>query len=473
MASNDLRVRLRRLLHRQQHTDCTFHIEHTVVHSHRIILAIASPVFEAMLYGPLAETGPIRIADVGAAAFQLMLEYIYTDQLDATDAIEAIDEHIELYYCADKYLLTELLHASTQLIRKSLRHTNILRAIDGAVTLHCVRLADMCAAFFAEYCQVGRFFARVLAHGDYHMSGEALSFLLSRSDGQRQQMNLVCLVRRWCRTEAMQQHQRRRWSDDGDGDDLARAAAELRVLQAVRMPTAIAAAVHSSWEADAAAEPSSHRRGMGGALAVLCQTNAWIWCQRQQFRAVRPLRQTADAGGQLAAMRFETTLQTGRFVAVRTLCINSRLAPTVRRPQLSDATGGDYTEQVRVTVRALGDEGEGDTTVVAAQTFVVFDAEYNSTVALRFEQPWLCAADVCYAVLMEWPAGGGGLVGREYPMSVMAPRETVLAAGGGSPRADVEADGCELQFDGRMSGGGAMMCGQGSLLVGLEFVVLS
>lgn len=467
MATNDLRVRLRRLLHRQQHTDCTFHIEHTVVHSHRIILAIASPVFEAMLYGPLAETGPIRIADVGAAAFQLMLEYIYTDQLDAADAIEAIDEHVELYYCADKYLLPELLHASTLLIRKSLRHTNILRAIDGAVALHCVRLADMCAAFFAEYCQIGRFFARVLAHGDHHMSAEALSFLLSRSDGQRQQMNLVCLVRRWCRTEALQQH--------GDGM-AATAAAELRALQAVRMPAAIAAAVHSSWETDpsvdASSSSSSPRRGIGAALATLCQTNAWVWCQRQQFRAVRPLRQTAHAGGQLAPMRFETTLQTGRFVAVRTLCINSRLAPTVRTVQRpGDETGGDYTEQVRVTVHALGDADDGDTTPVAlvAQTFVVFDAEYNSTVALRFEQPWLCAPDVCHAVRMEWPAGGGGLAGREYPMSVMAPRETVLAAGGGGGA----ADGCELQFDGRLSGGGAMMCGQGSLLVGLEFVVLS
>lgn len=469
MASNELRARLRSLLHRQKHTDCTFHIENTVVHSHRIILAIASPVFEAMLYGPLAETGPIRIADVGAAAFQLMLEYIYTDQLDAADAIETIDEHIELYYCADKYLLTELLAASAQLIRKSLRHTNILRAIDGAVALHCARLADMCAGFFAEHCQMGRFFARVLAHGDYHMSGEALNYLLGRTDGLRQQMNLVCLVRRWCRSEA----QRRRWDGTCDG---SLAAAELRALQTVRMPAAVAAAVHSSWEADAKAQPIQRSDGVG-TWSVLCSTDAWIRCQRQQYRAVRPLRQTADAGGQLAAMRFETTLRANRFLAVRALCINSRLAPTVRgRATVGPDAGGDYTEQVRISVYApcdsRDDGGETTTTLVVAQTCMVFDAEYNSTVALRFEEPWLCAADICYAVRMEWPAGGGALVGREYPMSVMAPTETVLAACG-SGSGDVVSDGCELQFDGHLSGGCAMMGGQGSLLVGLEFVVLS
>ncbi|XP_064613902.1 BTB/POZ domain-containing protein 6-like isoform X2 [Liolophura sinensis] len=51
--------------------------------AHRLILAVRSPVFEAMFYGPLADGADhVDITDIDSSAFRAMLRYIYTDDVD-------------------------------------------------------------------------------------------------------------------------------------------------------------------------------------------------------------------------------------------------------------------------------------------------------------------------------------------------------------------------------------------------------
>lgn len=70
---------------------------------HKLILAMASPVFEAMFYGGLAEKNdPIEILDVQAEAFKALLEYIYTDKIN----INTVDKAFELCYAAKKYMVS-------------------------------------------------------------------------------------------------------------------------------------------------------------------------------------------------------------------------------------------------------------------------------------------------------------------------------------------------------------------------------
>jgi hypothetical protein len=42
---------------------------------HKLILAMSSPVFEAMFFGGMAEKNPIPILDVQPDAFKALLEY--------------------------------------------------------------------------------------------------------------------------------------------------------------------------------------------------------------------------------------------------------------------------------------------------------------------------------------------------------------------------------------------------------------
>lgn len=67
------------LLQSGQWSDCTFLVgtePHQVVFTgHKLILAMASPVFEAMFYGGMAERNePIPILDVQPDAFKALLE---------------------------------------------------------------------------------------------------------------------------------------------------------------------------------------------------------------------------------------------------------------------------------------------------------------------------------------------------------------------------------------------------------------
>ena len=51
-----------------------------MLEGHKTIMALKSPVFKAMLYGPLRETGDlIKIRDTSMIAFKTMLEYIHDD----------------------------------------------------------------------------------------------------------------------------------------------------------------------------------------------------------------------------------------------------------------------------------------------------------------------------------------------------------------------------------------------------------
>lgn len=67
------------LLQSGQWSDCTFLVgsqpDQVVIAGHKLILAMASPVFEAMFYGGMAErSDPINISDVQPEAFKALLE---------------------------------------------------------------------------------------------------------------------------------------------------------------------------------------------------------------------------------------------------------------------------------------------------------------------------------------------------------------------------------------------------------------
>lgn len=425
VATTDLRLRLKSLLTQQKHTDCSFRVDNTTINCHKVILSTASPVFEAMFFGPLAETCCIDITDISREAFQLMLEFVYTDEVDMSQVTQ-IEDLMELYYCANKYLLVELMVSCDQLIRKTLRHDNILQAIDMAVSMNVAELLDITVNFFTKYCLIGRFFANCILQNDFHISKECLNYILS-SDIKQQNINLVCLVKKWCRTEAKQRALR--------PEDIR------QTLSGVRIPDDILSDVENLQSlvvADSAALMQSSRL-------------AWTVCQRQYFRAVRPLRIEQEQ-----QRSFETSIESNRFTALRSLIINSRLTPFVRTRANAAHLAGEfskYTEQLTVTI------WDKDDAFRLAQTFVVFNTEYNSTCSLVFESPVMLTPDTCYAVRFDWAEATP--FGCEYPLSVMSPEETL---GGGM---------CCVQFDRSLRETDVMLNQQGSLLSGVELVILS
>lgn len=79
LACTEIKQRGEYLLQSEQWSDCTFLVgsepNQVEVRGHRLILAMASPVFEAMFYGGMAERNdPIPILDVQPEAFKALLE---------------------------------------------------------------------------------------------------------------------------------------------------------------------------------------------------------------------------------------------------------------------------------------------------------------------------------------------------------------------------------------------------------------
>ncbi|XP_039811974.1 BTB/POZ and MATH domain-containing protein 1-like [Panicum virgatum] len=86
---------LRKLLEAEKRTDIRFKVKDQVFGAHKIVLAMRSPVFEAELYGPIADKqrcATITVEDMQPAVFKALLHFIYTDLLPAMDDLEEDDK---------------------------------------------------------------------------------------------------------------------------------------------------------------------------------------------------------------------------------------------------------------------------------------------------------------------------------------------------------------------------------------------
>ncbi|XP_037810329.1 uncharacterized protein LOC119602725 [Lucilia sericata] len=122
------------LLQTEKWADCRFLVggappNQKIIAGHKLILTMASPVFERMFYGQLADKDdPIVIPDVQPDAFQAMLEYIYSDRIN----ISSFDKACELCYVAKKYMLPHVVEQCTRFLWSDLSPKNACRAYEFA-----------------------------------------------------------------------------------------------------------------------------------------------------------------------------------------------------------------------------------------------------------------------------------------------------------------------------------------------------
>ncbi|XP_036675739.1 uncharacterized protein [Drosophila suzukii] len=131
----ELKDRGQYLLHSEKWADCRFLVgsgsspSQRLIAGHKLLLAMASPVFERMFYGNLPDkTDPIVIPDVQPEAFEAMLEYIYTDRI----TIGSFDKACELCYVAKKYMLPHVVTRCTHFLWADLSPKNACRAYEFA-----------------------------------------------------------------------------------------------------------------------------------------------------------------------------------------------------------------------------------------------------------------------------------------------------------------------------------------------------
>ncbi|XP_054716558.1 BTB/POZ domain-containing protein 3-like [Uloborus diversus] len=129
-------------------TDITFEVgpEGVAFKAHKLILAIASPVFEAMFYGPLAETGEkVVIPDLSPEGFHCLLKYVYTEKI----CFENESESFKASTAADKYCVPALKDECEKYIYKcQLSPENVWVLFENALFMGMSTIVERCLEFF-------------------------------------------------------------------------------------------------------------------------------------------------------------------------------------------------------------------------------------------------------------------------------------------------------------------------------------
>uniref|UniRef100_A0A1A9Z5U1 BTB domain-containing protein n=1 Tax=Glossina pallidipes TaxID=7398 RepID=A0A1A9Z5U1_GLOPL len=140
---HEIKERGAHLLQTEKWSDCRFLVgtppNQHIIAGHKLILAMASPVFECMFFGQMADkSDPIIIPDVQPDAFQSMMEYIYSDRINIT----SFDKACELCYVAKKYMLPHVVEQCTQFLWSDLSPRNACRAYEFAKLFEEPRLVQ-------------------------------------------------------------------------------------------------------------------------------------------------------------------------------------------------------------------------------------------------------------------------------------------------------------------------------------------
>ncbi|XP_040579584.1 BTB/POZ domain-containing protein 6-B [Lepeophtheirus salmonis] len=96
-----------------------------IIHAHKYVLSIGSPVFQVMFYGHFAKVqkssdNPITIIDIEPQSFFTLLKYLYSDVIELH-----MDHIVSILYASKKYMIQHLTEQCVLFINKNLTPNNV------------------------------------------------------------------------------------------------------------------------------------------------------------------------------------------------------------------------------------------------------------------------------------------------------------------------------------------------------------
>ena len=111
-----------------------------VIPAHKFILAIGSPVFEAMFYGELAETkDTIELPDCDNESLLELFRYMYSDELNLS-----VSNVMGVLYLAKKYIVPSLTNKCAEYLKEKLDPSNVFSILPFAQKYEEKALVDRC-----------------------------------------------------------------------------------------------------------------------------------------------------------------------------------------------------------------------------------------------------------------------------------------------------------------------------------------
>lgn len=162
---------------------------------HRLILALGSPVFEAMFYGTLAETSDtITIPDVEPVGFKHLVSFLYSDTFSFNTDVAAF----QTYFAADKYCVSELKRRCDKyLCLRKLTPFNVWTFLEYSLLLNSSTIKNRCLDFLMQDTKYA------LQHISFlELSPRAIETFLSAEDLDIDEVDLIRHVIRWAEHHA-------------------------------------------------------------------------------------------------------------------------------------------------------------------------------------------------------------------------------------------------------------------------------
>ena len=111
-----------------------------VIPAHKFMLAIGSPVFEAMFYGELAETkDTIELPDCDHESLSELFRYMYSDEVNLNGS-----NVMGVLYLAKKYILPSLTDKCTEYLKEKLDPSNVFSVLPSSLKYEEKALEDRC-----------------------------------------------------------------------------------------------------------------------------------------------------------------------------------------------------------------------------------------------------------------------------------------------------------------------------------------
>ena len=107
---------------------------------HKLVLGLSSPVFFAMSYGELTETGEfIDLRDCDSEGFLELLRYIYRDEAKLTGSCV-----MQVLYLANKYIIPSLTELCRRFLEKNITPQNVLDVLPQVTEMDETHLTSVC-----------------------------------------------------------------------------------------------------------------------------------------------------------------------------------------------------------------------------------------------------------------------------------------------------------------------------------------
>lgn len=360
--------RYEQLLTMEKYYDCVFVVGQAgKVKCHKLILASASPVFEAMFYGPISEVESfVEILDMSLEIFQLMVLYIYKGSIEFHNI--SLEETIELYYGAEKYLLNELKSECLENIQMKLRFSNILASLELSICLDLNSLLNICMTFFTRCCLCESQFVAYLKTHYYHVSKDCVKTIINLCKEQIPVQNLLWFIYEWCQQECTEM-----------GLKSSECAAIINDLNLTDSVPCI--------EVKESLKP---------------QYNQTI--ERCYYKACRPFNIDYD--------NFEwlTYIKANRFISLQGLTLQSRLTPHLTRMLVPT----DYLENLRIEITAPN----YDASLMWSYEVNKQLTKYNCDLSIKWPKGIALLPDIEYLIKLIWRPEQSQ--GAEYPCSLFS-----------------------------------------------------